>query len=118
MRGLSLGSEYRLQVAKSTAGALIHNPKLFLFAPTRRNVDRNSRNLFLCLILRLAGIHEALFGHFLHSFRWLLHFTFIIPEIERNKTRTRSVIQKMSPNCLAVITVLEVGLNLVDKIVL
>jgi hypothetical protein len=45
-------------------------------------------------------------------------FSIYIPGIERNNTRTRSVIQKMLPTCLAVITVLEVGLNLVDKIVL
>ncbi len=34
--------------------------------------------------LRFAGVHEALLGHFLHSFRRLLHFTFYIPGIERN----------------------------------
>ena len=42
----------------------------------------------------------------------------IFREIGSRKTRIRSVIQNMLPTCMAVITVLEAGLNLVDKIVL
>jgi hypothetical protein len=39
-------------------------------------------------------------------------------EIERIRIRIRLVNQNKLPTCMAVITVLEAGLNLVDKIVL